>query len=227
VAFCQAQLNRTDSTPIVFTDESTITQDLKFGGLWRLKNEFVPDGIYEAVAHGIAVMVWGAIATNFRSDLMRCPETVNALSYGQLLRDAAIFPSLTQVFGERGFIWQQDNAPAHGPVLREIMKHYLWLKWPAHSPDLSPMEMIWSIIKRKLRGMRFNTIQELFDAAVAAWRGIGQDVIDNLLGSFRARCVVCLRHGGACLNGHWGEVHAEHHKNDPKRVPSTPDFVEE
>jgi hypothetical protein len=226
-AFCQAQLARTDDVPIVFTDESTITQNLGLGGLWRMKTEFLEEGTHVEEAHPTAVMVWRAIANNFRSELLQCPPSVNAMSYMNVLAEAHIFYHLIQVFGERGFIWQQDNAPAHGPGLREIMTRYLTLRWPPHSPDLSPIEMIWSVIKRKLRGRKFGCIEELFAATVTAWREIDQSVMNNLVGSFKARCRVCVKYGGACLNGHWAEVHAEHHRADPTNVPAEPDSVEE
>jgi transposase len=36
--------------------------------------------------------------------------------------------------------------------------------WPPHSPGVSRIEMVWSIIKRKLKGERFRTADELFSA---------------------------------------------------------------
>jgi len=50
-------------------------------------------------------------------------------------------------------IFMQDNATCHtaNPVLkwlRENVRNYL--TWPAQSPDLSPLENIWSQIKNEL-----------------------------------------------------------------------------
>jgi transposase len=38
------------------------------------------------------------------------------------------------------------------------------IDWPLHSPDVSPIEMVWSIIRRKIKGKRFRTAYELFSA---------------------------------------------------------------
>jgi hypothetical protein len=128
-----------------------------------------------------------------------------------------IFYHICQKFGEDGCIWQQDNAQAHGPGLEVIMKRFRCLKWPPHNPDLSPIEMIWSLIKRALKGRVFYSPQELHDATIAAWQQIDQRTIDNLVGSFKAKCRICVKYGGACVNGDWREVHHEHHEADPQR----------
>jgi transposase len=82
---------------------------------------------------------------------------------------------------------------------------------PEHSQDLSPIEMIWTIIKCRLKGRRFNNEIELFTAIQAEWDLLVQRTIDNLLSSFRARCQICVAHNGESLKGHWREVHALHH----------------
>jgi hypothetical protein len=84
------------------------------------------------------------------------------------------------------------------------------LDWPPHSPDLSPVEMMWSMMKDKLKGQRFDGPDQLFDALVRTWWSIDQATIDRLVGSFEARCEICIKYNGACLNGHWGEVHKAH-----------------
>jgi hypothetical protein len=43
IAFCKSVLNHNLNIPIVFTDESMIIQDLKQGGIWRLRTESIPD----------------------------------------------------------------------------------------------------------------------------------------------------------------------------------------
>jgi hypothetical protein len=62
--------------------------------------------------------------------------------------------------------------------------------------------MVWALIKRKLKGLRFANADALFAAIFQVWEEILQDVIDNLCGSFSARCQVCIELSGSSLNGH-------------------------
>jgi hypothetical protein len=105
VAFANQRLAEALKRPVIFTDESTVMQDLNIGGIWRKKGEFVPEGFYEHEAHPCSVMVWGAIGPGWRSELLRCPKSVNAMSYMQMLADHHIFYHLTQHYGgEKEFI---------------------------------------------------------------------------------------------------------------------------
>jgi transposase len=209
--FAGQQVANDDGPPIIFSDESMIAQDLNRGGIWRKRGEILEEGFYEKELHPMSVMVWGAIGIGFSGPLIRCPESVNQNSYRQILEESEIFRALSERFGPRGFIWQQDNAPPHRPIRLEIGRRFQILDWPPYSPDLSPIEHMWAIIKKKLTGRRFSNPNELFASTVQAWREIPQEQIDRLCSSFKARCQVCLNHRGQSLNGHWSEVHRLHH----------------
>jgi hypothetical protein len=107
-----------------------------------------------------------------------------------------------------------------------IRNHFNILSWPAHSAGLSPIELIWAIIKRRLKGRRFNDEIGVFTATQTEWDLLDQRTIDNLLSSFRARCQVCVAHNGESLNGHWRDGHALHHGAAPPEIPAEPDGIE-
>jgi hypothetical protein len=67
---------------------------------------------------------------------------------------------------------------------------------------------MWALVKKLLRGRRFATKDELFNAMSEAWDSIPMDWINKLCRSFRARCTVCIELDGHSLNGHWGRVKA-------------------
>ena len=43
---------------------------------------------------------------------------------------------------------------------------------PAASPDISPIENVWAIVKEKLAGKRFKTKDELWQSLQEAWNSI-------------------------------------------------------
>jgi hypothetical protein len=103
---------------ILFTDESQVLQSAKTGGIWceRGKGIAVSGAFYACKPHDVGVMVWGGIVkTGYRTQLVRCPKSVNGTTYRQILDEIKGIPGLKQVFKAKGFVWEQDNVPAHKP----------------------------------------------------------------------------------------------------------------
>ncbi|GFV97084.1 transposable element Tcb2 transposase [Trichonephila clavipes] len=84
------------------------------------------------------IMVWGAIAYDSTSPLVRIQGTLNAQRYVQnVLRPVAI-PYLQ---GLPNAIFQQDNARPHtARISQHALRGAQMLPWPLYSPDLSPIE---------------------------------------------------------------------------------------
>ncbi|GFT30940.1 uncharacterized protein TNCV_1683141 [Trichonephila clavipes] len=48
-------------------------------------------------------------------------------------------------------MFQQDNARPHtARVAQDFLRHFQTLPWPAHSPDLFPVEHVWDKLKRQM-----------------------------------------------------------------------------
>ncbi|KAI3356998.1 hypothetical protein L3Q82_003634 [Scortum barcoo] len=82
----------------------------------------------------------------------------------------------------------QDNARPH---VAGVCQQFLQdegidaMDWPAHSPDLNPIEHIWDIMSRSIhqRHVAPQTVQELADALVQVWEEIPQETIRHLIRS--------------------------------------------
>ena len=103
------------------------------------------------------------------------------------------------------FVFQQDGAGPHtshlimGPVRRlpdgRKLKLPGWLRlnnvpilrFPSLSPDISPIENLWSCVERKLAGKRFNTRDALWEAVQQAWESIPLSTLINLVDSMPRR----------------------------------------
>ena len=74
-------------------------------------------------------------------------------------------PSARRLHGEN-YIFQHDNDPQHTAT---IVKQYLRnqqievLPWPAQSPDLNPIENLWSELDRRVDKRECTGEEELFE----------------------------------------------------------------
>ncbi len=98
-------------------------------------------------------MVWAAIYLTGRSALVvMTPEETDKKSVNSKIYTKTLQEGLLPIYKDSK-LFQQDNARIH--TSRESIR---WLRskaidvitWPAKSPDLSPIEHIWPVLKRKL-----------------------------------------------------------------------------
>jgi transposase len=70
------------------------------------------------------------------------------------------------------------------------------LEWPAKSPDLNPIENVWSILKQRVRKRLPKTLEELESIIYEEWWRIDDFIVSNLCGSIHSRIEKCiLAHG--------------------------------
>ncbi len=102
-----------------------------------------------------SLMVWGAYHQSMGS-LHVLEGAMNAEKYIKVL-EQHMLPSRWRVI-------HQDNAKPHIAAITTAWlcsRRVRVLNWPAYSPDLSPIENIWYIIKQKIRQRRPRTLQQL------------------------------------------------------------------
>jgi transposase len=72
------------------------------------------------------------------------------------------------------------------------------------SPDLNPIEGIWEIIKQRLRGGRWATVEEFKEAILREWRHIAQDEIRRRIREMPWRCrKLCINNGDRIRSNLW------------------------
>ena len=134
-------------------------------------------------------MVWGAFAYGGKADLHIFPkgQSVTKDVYLSLLDE-----KLADCFGATGAeVLQQDGAPCH---TAQLVKH--WLRdsevevipdWPPNSPDISPIENLWAIIKTKIREEDTSSLEKLEAALRRAWSAVPPSTLQKLADSLPDR----------------------------------------
>ncbi len=110
---------------------------------------------------------------------------MNAERYIKVL-EQHMLPSRWRLFQGRPCVFQQDNAKPHTAAITTAWIHSrrVWvLNSPACSPDRSPIENIWWIIKRKISQRRPRTLQQPETYICQEWDQISTTKLQKLINS--------------------------------------------
>lgn len=115
-----------------------------------------------------------------------------------------VYPFLQQASAAQGGVQMflvEDGASSHKSKYHHadrIACHIQKLSWPSGSPDLNPIELLWNIIKDRIRnqlGRNLNA-ENVRQVIKDTWRSITVAEINNLIDSMSARIEACIRDGG-------------------------------
>ncbi|GFX74567.1 transposable element Tcb1 transposase [Trichonephila clavipes] len=139
---------------VVFTVESGICLQLHNGRIrvWRHLGERILNSCVMLHHTGPApgIMVWCGIVYHCRTPLERIAGTLNSQRYISEVWEPVVLPYLQ---GLDPAIFQKDNACTHVTRIaqRLFINHQIeMLSWPARSPNLSPIENMWSMVAQRL-----------------------------------------------------------------------------
>lgn len=105
-------------------------------------------------------------------------------------------------------VFMHDNAPAHAAKKTTsfldtigISDEHLMI-WPPSSPDLNPIENIWSLVKEKLyrESKQYNSLDELWQAICTACEAIKPEQIKNITYSMNSRLAKVLMNNGKYIS---------------------------
>ena len=109
--------------------------------------------INQFIKHPLKKMFWGFFSyygvggLHIVEGMMRGPQYIEVLQ-------RRVVPELKKRFPDGSGIFQQDLAPCH---TSKLVKNFMtttrikMLDWPVNSPNLNPIENLWTICKERLR----------------------------------------------------------------------------
>lgn len=186
---------------VVFSDEKIFRLGNNAGGIFvtRLPTEkYSASCIQSTIKHGLQVHVWGAIGWNGVAVLKLVQGNLKAKTYqDEIIND---LPDSGRAVSNRfrSFRFQHDNAPAHtagstkGFLTQRGIKP---IDWRGNSPDMNPIENVWSVVARAA-DYHVTNQQQLFRAVIRAWTQVSVSYIRKLFRSMRNRVREVIRNRG-------------------------------
>ena len=187
---------------VIWSDESrfTIFKNDGPGHVWRTPGtRFNIQNMVPSIKHGGGgVMMWGCFLGKGIGPLVKVDGKMNHRDYIQIL-ETHLLPFINNNHNGRGYLFQDDNAPVH--TAKNVKK---WIKtkkvkilenWPSQSPDLNPIEHLWSELERRIR-KRPNpakNLRELECALHEEWSQIPNNTLINLIESMPRRVEACIK----------------------------------
>lgn len=158
--------------------------------------------VVPTVKHGGgSVMIWGCFGGDKSGDLVQIKGIMKKEQYHSILQRHAI-PSGTKILG-KPFILQQDNDPKHASKLcmnylesKQKQKILEIMTWPPQSPDLSPIELAWDELDRRVRERRPANQKQLFEYLKSEWQQLPGTYFKKLLQRMPQICHAVIKAKG-------------------------------
>ena len=179
---------------VLFTDESRATLDGPDGCAkgWAINGDQTPvRRRRQQGARGGGVTIWAEIIGDELIDLVRVPQGAkfSSATYCQFLKNALeTWLEEVPLTRLKKVVFMHDNAPCHAAKATIKCLEGLGFKdkalmvWPPNSPDISPIENLWAIIKQRVYadGRQFSTLPELWKAIQLESAAIPHSLVKNL-----------------------------------------------
>lgn len=146
---------------------------------------------------GASLQIWGMLMPDGTLVYRELHQRSKSEDYIELLREF-VKPYLDCELDEN-YIFQQDNASIH--VSRQTSEwmrgeNLSFMEWPSKSPDLSPIENVWSLLSSIVYdGKQFNNVKDLREAIERAVNHINnrdRHKVMNIRDSIQRRLRLCI-----------------------------------
>jgi transposase len=146
------------------------------------------------------LLFWGCFSgSGGRGPMVYVPRTMNTVTYINTLQNHFV-PYKQARFHTNRCIFQHDNAPSHksGPTVHFLQVNNIrTIEWPPYSPDLNPIENMWSVIKKKIHQKPLPTREDVCTSVEEAWNDPSiHELCMKLADSMVDRITACIASKG-------------------------------
>lgn len=215
---------------MLWTDESKFNSNGSDGKTYvrrRPGEEFNPKCTKATVKHDpISINVWGCMTSAGTGPIYRVKGMLDRHQYVDDILDGVVRPFVEQTleedwvfqvflsFTRKNSFFKADNDPKHASIkAKTYLSEQNWnvMKWPAQSPDLNPIEMLWIDLGKAInawkneikatkkephRKLKETMEEKLFQVSKEAWASIAAVRCANLVGSMKRRCLEVIKNKG-------------------------------
>lgn len=143
------------------------------------------------------IMVWGALSyRGFYLKIIDGPGTINSQKYCHIIDE---FIPYADCLYQDSWILEQDGATPHTSNFTKDFFNFnnvQLLQWPPNSPDLTPIENVWQILKDYVEKKNPKNVQELKRFILESQHLITQSIRVHLIDSTSKRLCACHENGG-------------------------------
>jgi len=194
-----------DWNRVIFSDESKINRfnsDGRSWGWFRDVKLLEERNVKPTIKHGGGgLMVWGCMTSKGVGYLCKIEGKMDQHLYKSILEDDLLNTIDFYSLNPHEVIFQHDNDPKHKSKSVQnwlANQEFDVLSWPAQSPDLNPIEHLWSEVKRRLN--KFDSppkgMLELWERIEKIWNEITPETCQNLINSMTRRVCEVIKAKG-------------------------------
>lgn len=186
-----------DWSRVIWSDETKINRYCTDGRQWNWKREGekmnVKDFIQTVKHGGGNVKVWGCMTVHGTGSLRKIDGIMRKETYLDILKTNLTDTIENMPVPENEIVFQHDNDPKHTAKIVKDWLHkqdFQVLQWPAQSPDLNPIENLWSHLKRALLNNYDSppsSVKILWERIQEQWDEMSPDYCEKLIRSMPRR----------------------------------------
>ena len=129
-------------------------------------------------------MIWAAFYQHGKTNVIVIEGRQSSEKYIETLQ--ANLLGLMSRFPRDALLFQHDNCSIHASkATRKWLndQNIKCMDWPSRSPDLNPMENLWSVLTQKVyaNSRQFKTRDHLIETMKSCWANIETETIDALV----------------------------------------------